>query len=478
MTGTAETIIWTAQAAAAATGGQKRGDWAASGVSIDSRHIQPGDLFVALVGENNDGHDYVAQALSSGAVAAIVSRDVPVNSSAEQTLLRVPDTYKALWAMAAAARDRSRAKIVAITGSVGKTGTKSMVARGLSACGNVHASRASHNNAYGVPLSLAALPQDADFGVFEIGMNHPDEIRPLTKLVKPHVAVITNVAATHLGHFADLEEIADAKAEILEGLADDGTAILNQDNPYFARLRAAAMHNGARHLISFGESSDSDIRLMDVASRSWGMQVTAQSFGQTLMYRLSLHGDHWAFNSLIVAAVAHALGRDEALATRALNGMSAPTGRGARHAISCRDGDALLIDDSYNASPASMSAALKVLAIAPVGPEGRRIAVLGDMLELGPDEASFHAALAPDIIRAAVDRVFLAGPHMEHLKAKIARICAVTHADRVETLIDEIVAEVSGGDAVLVKGSLGSRMGLVVDRLLSDSANEGGRHAV
>ena len=348
--------LWTSTQAAAATGGRATATWAASGVSIDSRSMAAGDLFVALRGPTFDGHDFVPAALKAGAAAAVVAQ-TPGGVADTAALLMVDDTQTALEALARAARDRAMGRLVAITGSVGKTGTKEMLALALTAVAGdptaVHASRSSHNNQIGVPLTLANLPREATYGVLELGMNHAGEITPLTRLARPHVAVITTVEATHLGHFDNVERIADAKAEIFEGMDGLGAAVLYRDNTHFDRLRAAAAARGITRIIGFGESAGCDIRLVGYVSDSRRNRVTVELNGGTLDYDLGIDGRHWAVNSLAVLGAVSALGGDVATAAAALAGMTAPKGRGARHFIDLGDGLLELIDDSYNASPAS-----------------------------------------------------------------------------------------------------------------------------
>ncbi|HZU90069.1 MAG TPA: UDP-N-acetylmuramoyl-tripeptide--D-alanyl-D-alanine ligase, partial [Stellaceae bacterium] len=354
--------LWTAASAAAATGGRAVGDWSATGVAIDSRTAAPGDLFVALRGPRHDGHDFVRAAFARGAAAAVVAHDF-ADLPQDAPLLRVADTLAALGALAAAARRRSRARIVAVTGSVGKTGTKEALRLALSVCGPTAASAGSLNNHWGVPLSLARLPAEAAYGVFELGMNHAGEIAALTRLVRPHVAVVTTVEPAHLGFFPSVEAIADAKAEIFEGLEPGGIAVLYRDNPYYERLAAAARRCGAA-VLSFGAAADAAVRLAECALRPDGSTVAATLAGAPLRYELQVPGRHWVTNSLAVLAAAHAVGADAARAASALARLEAPTGRGRRHDLVWQDGRLTLFDESYNASPASMRAAFAVIGAA------------------------------------------------------------------------------------------------------------------
>ncbi len=458
-------VIWTADEVRRATGGSGDAEWSATGVSIDSRTVEFGDLFVALEGPNMDGHAFVADALERGASAAIVARQ-PDGVDAGAPLITVDDTQTALEALAVFSRDRVGAHICAVTGSVGKTGTKEALRLALERSGNTHVSAASYNNLWGVPLSLARMPRDTVYAVFEIGMNHAGEITPLTKMVRPHVAIVTTVEATHLEYFDSVEAIADAKAEIFEGLEPGGAAVLNRDNDQFDRLAAAANEAGAE-IISFGTDDDSDVRLEKLALHSACSCVSADIQGQAATYKVSMSGRHWAMNSLAVMAAVRALGADVGLAGIALADMAAPAGRGRRHRVHSAAGTFDLIDDSYNASPASMAAAIEVLAGATVAEGGRRIAVLGDMRELGPTAPDLHAALAEKLTQTGIDLVFTAGELMSHLDAELPDGCRGGHTDTAEDLLPLITNSVSAGDAVLVKGSLASRMGLVVDALLA-----------
>ena len=460
--------LWTAGRAAAATGGIASGGWIARGVSIDSRTVATGDLFVALRGPNRDGHDFVRAALERGAAAALVDRDI-ADLPEGAPLLRVADTLAALAALGIAARRASRARILAVTGSVGKTGTKEALFRALSACGPTVASAGSLNNHWGVPLSLARLPAEAAYGVFELGMNHPGEIAALTRLVRPHVAVITTVEPAHLGFFPSVEAIADAKAEIFQGVEPGGVAVLYRDNPHYERLAAAARRCGAR-VTSFGAAPEATVRLADCLLRPDGSTVEAVFAGTLLRYALRVPGRHWVTNSLAVLAAVQAAGADMARAAAALAGLEAPKGRGHRCEIAWRGGRLALIDESYNASPASMRAALAVLAAIPPGPGGRRIAVLGDMLELGGMAESLHRDLAAPIAAAAVDRVFLVGAAMRALHEALPQERRGGLWRSADEAIPSLLSDLRPGDIVTVKGSYGVGMGRVVERLCAGSA--------
>ena len=457
--------LWSSTEAAAATGGRSQGPaWQAFGVSIDSRAITAGDLFVALAGPNHDGHDYVAAALAGGAAAALVHR-TPAGLPADAPLLLVGDTLDGLSALGAAARTRSAARIIAVTGSVGKTSTKEMLKLALEAAGPTHASAGSFNNHWGVPLSLARMPAASRFGVFELGMNHPGEITPLTRLVRPHVAVITAVETVHMEFFASTAAIAEAKAEIFLGVEPGGAAILPRDNPHYALLLAAAQTAGVVNSKSFGAAVEADGRLLDFAVENDATLVFALFGDQTLNYRVGVAGRQWASNSLAVLLAAAAVGVPLQDAAPPLARMIAPKGRGARKTLPWGDGQIVVVDESYNASPASMRAALAGLAAAVPAPGGRRLAVLGDMLELGADAGALHAGLAEAAMEAGVDLVFTAGSLMRHMHDVLPNDRRAPHAADADQAAALVAKAVQAGDVVMVKGSAGSRMGRVVKAL-------------
>ena len=445
--------LWTAMEAAAATGGVAHGGWEVSGVAIDSRTIAAGDLFVAVAGPNRDGHCFVAQALAGGATAAMVSRDC----GAGLPSLHVPDTRTGLYALARAARGRSRARIAAITGSVGKTGCKELLFQLLSRAGRTEASQGNLNNEWGAPLSLARLPREAAFAVFELGMNHAGEIEPLSRLVRPHVALVTAIAPAHTAFFRSLDEVADAKAEIFQGLEPGGTAVLNADTAHIDRLEAAAERAGA-NILRFSRRSG-DAVLLDAALDASGSDITAEIRGKRLEFRLGAPGAHWALNALGVLLVLDAFGVAPDL--EALAAFRPPAGRGARREL----GGWTLIDESYNASPAAMSAAIDVLGLAEPGPGGRRIVVLGDMLELGGDPGLAHAELADPLEGAGIDLVFAAGPEMRRLFDRLAPARRGAHCPDTTKLAPLVADAVAPGDIVLVKGSLGMGMKTVIEAL-------------
>ena len=456
--------LWTAEEASAATGGRNSADWQATGVSIDSRTISPGDLFVALRGPNFDGHNFVAGALAKGAAAALVADDYQSNSG---PLLRVNDTMAGLEHLARAARGRNRGRLIAVTGSVGKTGTKEALRTVLAEQNSVHASEGSLNNQWGVPLSLARMPKDAAYGVFELGMNHPGEIAPLIAQVRPQVALITNVENVHAEFFSSEEEIADAKAEIFTGLAHEGTAILNRDNRQFARLDVAAKTAGVGRVLTFGVHEDADARLVTHVTHAECVCVAAKLNGEDVRYKVGAPGKHWAMNSLAVLLAAKTLGADPGLAAIAMAKVRPPKGRGQRHVVHLDGLSFDLIDESYNASPIAVRAALAVLGESQVGARGRRIAVLGDMLELGEQTAALHGDLADAVVASEADMVFTCGSAMKILHENLPNNLQTYHADDSAGLVGPLLETIAAGDVVMVKGSLGSRMQTIVDALLT-----------
>ncbi len=465
--------LWKAAAAAAATKGVLTGEWEACGVAIDSRAIAAGDLFVALKGPTFDGHAFAADALAKGAAAAIVS-SVPAGLENDGRLLLVADTLRALEDLGRAARARTGARIAALTGSVGKTGTKNALAQVLSEQGATHGSVGSFNNHWGVPLSLARMPEATRFGVFEIGMNHAGEIEPLVGMVRPHVAIVINVEAVHLEFFSGVEAIADAKAEIFAGVEPGGAAVINGDNPHAARLRRAAATRGISEVIEFGSAPQARVRLGDHELGDDGSRVTAFVDGLKVDYRLAMPGRHWVMNSLAVLAAAAALGADVEAAAAALAGVTPPPGRGRRETIRRAGGAFELVDESYNASPPSMRAALQTLGRSTPGAGGRRVAVLGDMLELGDDAPALHAGLALDVVDAGVDVVFASGPNMARLWVALPENLRGAWCQNSDELAGCVSDAITAGDVVMVKGSHGSRMDLVVNALRALGGGEGG----
>ncbi|SIT03764.1 UDP-N-acetylmuramoyl-tripeptide--D-alanyl-D-alanine ligase [Roseivivax lentus] len=464
--------LWTSEEAARATGGRATAEWRARGVSIDTRTLKPGDLFVALKAAR-DGHDFVAQALEKGAAAALVSH-MPEGVAADAPLLVVGDVQTGLEALGQAARARSAARVVAVTGSVGKTSTKEMLRKVLAGQGKTHAAEASYNNHWGVPLTLARMPADTEFAVIEIGMNHPGEIAPLARMARPHVAMVTIVAPAHLEAFENIEGIAHEKASIFEGLEPEGTAIYNGDVETAPILRAAA-EAAAQRAVSFGESAGCAYRGTGIRVGDSATVGQLQAEGEEVLYKVAVPGRHFAVNALAVLATVDALGLDRARALLDLGAWTPGAGRGHRERISLdmasRDAWLELIDDSYNANPASMGAALEVLAGAvprhDVGrvSKGRRIAYLGDMKELGPDAKALHAALADHPAMAQIDRVHCVGPLMHALWTALPAERRGHWTEEADAMRARLARDLDAGDVVLVKASLSMGLGRLVDAI-------------
>jgi UDP-N-acetylmuramoyl-tripeptide--D-alanyl-D-alanine ligase len=459
--------LWTSDAMAAAMRARVSGvvPEAVAGLSIDSRTVAVGEAYFAIKGDIHDGHDFVAAALKAGAGLAVVEAAQRHKFADDAPLLVVDDVLAALVDLARAARARLDAKVIAVTGSVGKTSTKEALRRVLCAQGQTHASAASFNNHWGVPLSLARCPATVRFAIFEIGMNHSGEIEPLVKLVRPQIAIITTVEPVHLEFFAGIEAIADAKAEIFEGVEPGGAVVLNRDNPQYARLARRARKLGIARIVSFGAHKKSDARLLDLSLHPDCSAVHAKILGHDVTYKLGMPGRHMAMNSLAVLAAASLVDADLALAALALSQVEPAAGRGVRRALELAGGEATLIDESYNANPASMAAALNVLGRAAVGPHGRRIAVLGDMLELGPTSAALHRGLIDAVKANHVDLVYCCGPLMRNLWDALSTGKRGGYADSAADLEAQAVAAIRAGDAVMVKGSLGSKMKTIVNAL-------------
>jgi UDP-N-acetylmuramoyl-tripeptide--D-alanyl-D-alanine ligase len=465
-------ILWNEAEATIATRGKATHTFEATGVSIDSRSVEPGDLFIALKGPNFDGHAFVAKALAAGACCAIVS-ERPADVPATAPLLLVKDTMTALWDLGRAARARSVARFVAITGSVGKTSTKETLRHILAASAPTYASTGNLNNHWGAPLSLARMARDAVYGVFELGMNHAGEISPLAKLVRPEVAIITTIDAAHLEFFKSTGEIADAKAEIFDGLEEGGTALLPADNPHFGRLIERARARHVDTILSFGRSVDADIRLVECEVVEDGNWIEADLLGEDVTYRTAAPGQHLAINSLAALGAVRILGADLDLALTAFADVEPVKGRGKRERLALTDGTLTLIDESYNASPVAMRAAFHLLGSLKPITGGRRIAILGDMRELGSQSASLHQALAPDLIAAGIDQVYLVGPFMQGLESRLPAAMLAGHVAQSAELADRIGNALHANDIVLVKGSLGTNMAPIVAaiRALDHSTN-------
>ena len=443
--------LWNSTEAEAATLGRASKAFAVSGLSIDTRTLKEGDLFVALKGAR-DGHDFVRAAFDAKAGAAMVSRPL---ENAKGPLLTVADTQRGLEDLARAARARSSAKILAITGSAGKTTTKEILRLCCNALGRTHASAASYNNHWGVPLSLASLPRDAEYGVFEVGMNHPGEIRNLVSLVRPHLALITTIAPAHLEFFGSCEAIADAKSEIFEGLPPGGAALIPSDSPYADRLAARAAQAQVSRVARFGATGEA--RLLSFTPDGDGMRVKADILGRAVDCLVGAPGEHIARNVVAALAAVALVDGDVLNAAAALKSFTALTGRGARFAVA----GIQVIDESYNANPASMAAALALLGNA----KGRKLAVLGDMLEMGEGGPALHAALAKPIAAANTDLVFASGPQMKALWDRLPASRRGAYAENSAALAPQLTAVLRPGDTVLVKGSLGSRMAVIVEAL-------------
>ncbi len=465
------TSLWTLSDMARAMRADIVGSPAAdiTGISIDTRTIAKGEAFFALT-DVRDGHDFVEAALKAGAGVAVVARSKRDRFPVDAPLLLIDDVLDGLRDLARAARARMSAKVIAVTGSVGKTGTKEALRLALSADGETHASVASYNNHWGVPLSLARCPADVKYAIFEIGMNHAGEITPLTKLARPHVAIVTTVEAVHLEYFGSIEKIADAKAEIFLGLEPGGAAVINRDNSQYERLAAAAKAAGVETIVRFGEDPSCEARLIRFALHASTSSVHADILGHEVHYKLGAPGRHLVNNSLAVLAAASLAGADLALAALALGKLRAPAGRGARMILHPSGGSALLIDESYNANPASMAAAIALLGQAeigklPNGSWGRRIAVLGDMLELGSDGARLHSALAADLEAARIDLVYCSGPLMQSLFQALPSDRRGGYAGTAAELEPAVLGAIRPGDAVMVKGSFGSKMAPIVKAL-------------
>jgi UDP-N-acetylmuramoyl-tripeptide--D-alanyl-D-alanine ligase len=456
--------LWTGEEFAAAVGGRVIGTMpeVITGISIDSRTIKPGEAFFAITGDKMDGHDYARLAIENLGSIAVIAEKRAARVGRVWPAVVVDDVLEALTRLAVAARARSQAKIFAVTGSVGKTSTKEMLRLALGVDGEVHASVASFNNHWGVPLSLARLPKSAAHAVFEIGMNHAGEITPLTKMVRPHVAIVTNVEPVHLEHFASVTAIADAKAEIFCGLEPGGFfAIINADNPYAARLAQEAKKYDAQ-IMTFGADAKADARLLMYSVLSDRTAITASILGKDIAYSLGAPGRHLVQNSLAVLLAARLADIDSKASAEALGQFQPPVGRGQRHNLNVRGARATLLDESYNANPASMRAAIEVLGQAR---SGRRIAVLGDMLELGHQAADMHRELSVPLEQARVDLVFAAGPHMRALFEALPAPRRGAWAETSAELEEAVVNEIRPGDVVMVKGSLGSKMGPIVAAL-------------
>jgi UDP-N-acetylmuramoyl-tripeptide--D-alanyl-D-alanine ligase len=457
--------LWTSEEVSKLIGGKSSQYWAASGVSIDSRTVKPGDLFIPICGPNFDGHNFIGSALEKGAVASVFANGVD-SFAQDMPMLKVADTVQALNKLGLGGRNRSVAKIIGVAGSVGKTGVKEALGKLLSDQGSTSFNLGSYNNHLGVPLSLARLPRNADYGIFELGMNHSGELALLSQIVRPNVALITTVEAAHTEFFSSTDEVAQAKAEIFDGLQKGGTAILNRDNQYFGLLYSAAFSAGAGNVISFGGHSDSQFRLIDFVLSPQGSSVKVCWGDNNFTYQLSMPGRHWVQNSLAVLAGVYAVGADVIEAAQSFVNITPFKGRGQFHTIPIQGGHFELIDDSYNACPISVSAAIEVLARLEPELLGRRICILGDMKELGANSTELHRALAIKISDARVDLVFAVGPEMRSMCDELPSAIKTELVDKSDEIIQPLLDTLKPGDIVLVKGSASGKMSKVVDRLM------------
>ena len=448
--------LWTASDIAKATGGTASGGWSVTGVSIDSRTIEPGDLFVPLK-DVRDGHEFIPMSFENSAGAALSEKTVSGNH------VKIDDSLQALRDLGRASVERSQATRIAVTGSVGKTSIKEALAVLFGKFEKTHKSLKSYNNHWGVPLTMARMPQDTKYGIFEMGMNHARELSDLSNLLRPDIALITNVEGAHLAHFESVLAIADAKAEIIDGLRNNGTLILNADNPHTPRILKKA---AGKKVVTFGHSNDCDVTIVTHQTHEHGSNTRVRINAQQIDITLLVPGEHWVINGAACLAVAYAAGLDLRKAAMALRGVRAEPGRGQTHSLDI-DGKAVtLIDESYNANPASMNAAINILSVKP----GRRIAVLGDMFELGKDEVEMHAALAKPLQEAGVARVIFTGECMRALKGALPQEMRGAWCRDWEFALEALKNELADGDVILVKGSNGVGLGRLVTALREGAA--------
>ena len=462
-------MLWTSTAMIEAMGGRPVGQMpdGVSGITIDSRSVEKGSAFFAIKGDNFDGHDFASAAMAAGAALVVVAESkLPALGKLTAPMIVVPDVLKALENLGVASRARSKAQIIAVTGSAGKTTTKEALRHVLLTCGKVHASAASFNNHWGVPLTLARMPEDTDFGVFEIGMNHPDEIRPLVKLVRPHIAIITIIAAAHLGHFKNLDGIALAKAEIFEGVTEGGHAVLNRDDSRYRKLAMLAKDAGISNIHGFGEHRNAEFKLIKYKPMADCSVITTRIAGTDAAVKIGAPGRHIVQNALAVIGACSLAGADLAKVCLALGTLQSEKGRGRRHKLKVNGGTFTLIDESYNANPASMAAALQLASSIPVEGRGRRMAVLGDMLELGKHSKKLHEELAEPVKSSKMDKVFLAGPEMKALAEALASETEREYRPNVDELKAIVAASIRPGDVVVVKSSNGIGFSKLVEHLL------------
>ncbi len=444
--------LWTSKDIALATGGIEAADFSANGVSIDTRSLKKGDLFIALKSER-DGHDFIAKAMEAGAAGVLAEKQ-----RGEAKSVIVADTQKALEALGGAGRDRSQALRIAVTGSVGKTSIKEALATIFSHFGETHKSQKSFNNHLGAPITLATLPVEAKYGIFELGMNHAGELTELSKQIKPDIALISNVVSVHLAHFDSEKDIARAKAEIIDGLSPDGTLILNSDNPHTDFIKTLA---GDRSILTFGRAKDSDVQITNTDAHAAGGTVSLKVAGEEINVTLSVPGQHWFSNAAACMAVAKAAGLDLSKAAKAMSQVGPAPGRGDSHALTLGGKSFTLIDESYNANPTSMKAAFSAASLR----TGRKIAFLGDMGELGPNELEFHAELAGPLEEAGFERVILKGECMRVLRGALPRVMRGAWTDTIEGGLTALKDEIKDGDVVLVKGSNAAGLSALVRKL-------------
>lgn len=470
-------ILWTAASAQKATKGTLHGfqDWQASGVTLDTRKLQEGDLFVAIKGPNFDGHHYIEHALKAGAVACLVS-EIPENSPKDAPLLLVQDSFIGLQDLAKFARDRISCPVIGVTGSVGKTGTKEALKHCLSEQGKCYATTGNLNNHFGVPLTLANMPADCDSVIIEMGMNHAEEIRPLSKLARPDVALITTIAPVHIEFFDSVADIARAKAEIFDGVPTDGHLLLNHDDKWFPLLCEIAQKTNHKNVHSFGARTESSVFLKESECLASGSKVVASIFGEEVRYKVGITGHHHILNSLAVLGAIALIQKDVHKAAHCLQTLQPVKGRGEKELIPLKgkgmaDRIFTLIDESYNASPISMKAAFQVLGQTLTGKQGRRIAVLGDMLELGEKSPNYHAKLAKDLQEEPIDMVFACGKMMAYLYESLPEQVKSGYAPSSEQLSGLVTEAIQPGDIVMIKGSLGSKMNIIVQDVKALATN-------
>lgn len=458
--------VWSSQEVARALNVDVSGDWYATGISIDSRTINQGDLFIAIKGDATDGHKYVLNAIGNGASAIVISEDID-GLKGDENIIVVDDTLLAMVKLGAYARERTAAKIIGVTGTVGKTSVKEMLASILGDQGQAHYSKGSYNNHWGVPYSLASMHAGSDYGVFEMGMDKAGEITALTTQVKPDIAIITNITPVHMQNFKNLADVANAKSEIFKGLSDDGTAIINIDNECYKQIAEQANKSDVKTILSFGEHKDADARLINIIEASNGSRVTAIIMGIEVEYTIGIAGKHQALNSLAVLLAAKIAGANLDMAIASVKKISAAEGRGTQEKINIGDvsNPITLIDETYNASPAAMNAAFRVMALVDVGRGGRKIAILGDMLELGKNSAKMHEDLALPIKAAGIDLVYTCGSLMKNLHDKLPPEQQGVHKKDSKELAKIVPDILSPGDVVMVKGSKGSKMGAIIEAM-------------